>query len=427
LRKQGSGYYQCYCTQHSKASDASNKNNLCADFQRDKYTAKVLNIFVAASVAIINIVIRTINMKLVDFIGYDTDSKRVSLVMISVFIAQMVNTGIVTLLTNANLQYSIAAFLPIRSQYPDMDRDWYMNIGVQMQKTMLIMAFMPYIEICISHTIKFITRGLDRGFCKGKGTTKKTTQFQYVTLYSGPIYMMHFKYSSVLTQVFMSFTYGLFLPALFPIAMIGIANLYICEKYQIYYWYRKPPMFDDKLNKQAIGILLMAPIFMFLMSFWAFGNQQMFFGKASIIEHNNVIPDPEHPLFMKGFNQTTMCLLIFVFLLTTRFVLILIDFIKRKLSGGDDDEEDILDVDVEENIDIFWKSLEGTDQKNMYADEVYKRNKFGVKGLSNNALEILRTTDRRNRPKAAEGDKKKIPKYIHGDSTYDMLTNIEYQ
>lgn len=63
----------------------------------------------------------------------------------------------------------------------------------------------------------------------------------------------------------------------------------------------------------------------------------------------------------------------------------------------------------------------------MYADEVYKRNKFGIKGLSNSALEILRTTDRRNRPKAVEGDKKKIPKYIHGDSTYDMLTNIEYQ
>ena len=48
-----------------------------------------------------------------------------------------------------------------------------MNIGPQIMKTMMILAFMPYIEICIQTTIKTIMRGLDRGFCKGKGKTKK--------------------------------------------------------------------------------------------------------------------------------------------------------------------------------------------------------------------------------------------------------------
>ena len=126
-----------------------------------------------------------------------------------------------------------------------------MNIGVQICKTMLIQAFMPYIEIVISHTMKFVLRGLDKGFCKRGSThpTKKTTAFQYTNLYAGPIYMMHFKYSALLTQVYMSFIYGLFLPALFPICLMGIANLYICENYQIHYWYRRPPMYDDKLNK----------------------------------------------------------------------------------------------------------------------------------------------------------------------------------
>lgn len=254
--------------------DVNDKSATCHDYRSDKYSGLILTNCVTVLVAVINIVIRTVNISLVDFIGYDTDSKKISLVMTSVFVAQMVNTGFVVIMTNANLGYSILRFLPIRNQYTDIDRDWYMNIGIQIQKTMLIMAFMPYIEIMISHTIKFITRGLDRGFCKGKeGDTKKTTQFGYITLYSGPVYMMHFKYSSVLTQVFMSFIYGLFLPMLFPIAMLGIGNLYICEKYCLYYWYRKPPMYDDKLNKQAVGIMLGAPILMFMMAFWAFGNQ----------------------------------------------------------------------------------------------------------------------------------------------------------
>jgi len=50
--------------------------------------------------------------------------------MVSVFVAQMVNTGLVSILTNANLEYSIVRFLPIQNQYTDIDRDWYLNIGV---------------------------------------------------------------------------------------------------------------------------------------------------------------------------------------------------------------------------------------------------------------------------------------------------------
>ena len=157
----------------------------------------------------------------------------------------------------------------------------------------------------------------------------------------------------------------------------------------------------------------------------------MFFGVAAEIDHNNKIPDPQHPLFMKGFNQTHMCLIAFLILLTSRFLVLAYEYAKSKVATNDEDDNDVLDKDVEENIDFYWRSLEGTDQKNMYTDEVYKRNKFGIKGLSDAALEILRVTDRRVRVKKAgesEADAKKAPpKYIHGDSTYDMLTNIEYQ
>lgn len=90
----------------------------------------MLNNFVTVMVAVINIIIRTINLKLVDMIGYDTDSKRVSLVMVSVFVAQMINTGVIVILTNADLSYSIINVIPIHNQYTDIDRYWYMNIGV---------------------------------------------------------------------------------------------------------------------------------------------------------------------------------------------------------------------------------------------------------------------------------------------------------
>ena len=55
---------------------------------------------------------------------------------------------------------------------------------------------------------------------------------------------MHFKYSSILTQVYVSFMYGLFIPILFPIATLGILSMYLVEKYGLIYYYRKPPIYD---------------------------------------------------------------------------------------------------------------------------------------------------------------------------------------
>lgn len=41
---------------------------------------------------------------------------------------------------------------------------------------------------------------------------------------------MHFKYSSIMVQVFVSFMYGMAIPALFPIAFLGIFNMYVVER-----------------------------------------------------------------------------------------------------------------------------------------------------------------------------------------------------
>lgn len=91
---------------------------------------------------------------------------------------------------------------------------------------------------------------LDKGCnCCDTYATKTTTPFKYITMYSGPEYMMHFKYSSIMTQIFISFAYGLFLPVLIPICMLGIMNMYIVEKWALLYYFRKPPMYDDVLQK----------------------------------------------------------------------------------------------------------------------------------------------------------------------------------
>jgi hypothetical protein len=60
------------------------------------------------------------------------------------------------------------------------------------------------------------------------------------------------------------------------LAFFGILNKYIVERIAITYWYRMPPFYNDSLSKIAMKILMFAPILMFLASYWAFGNKQIF-------------------------------------------------------------------------------------------------------------------------------------------------------
>lgn len=132
----GAGYYQCYCSKHSSFQKLYKvekyQEELCYDFFYDKAWGLALTNFVTVLVAIINIVIRKLNINLIEAIGYETVSKQVSMIMQSVFYATFINTGIILLMTNAELQYSVLQWLPLHGQYPDLNENWYEEIGPQL-------------------------------------------------------------------------------------------------------------------------------------------------------------------------------------------------------------------------------------------------------------------------------------------------------
>ena len=113
---------------------------------------------------------------------------------------------------------------------------------------MIFSAVFPALEACGYFSLRLLGRALDSGFTFDKYATKKTSIQGYIDTYSGPIYMMHFKYSQLLRTVFVTFTYGFGIPILFPIAAVAILILYLVEKTMLYYGYRLPPMYDERLS-----------------------------------------------------------------------------------------------------------------------------------------------------------------------------------
>lgn len=69
--------------------------------------------------------------------------------------------------------------------------------------------------------------------------------------------------------------YGAGMPVLFPIAALSLFCLFLVEKYCIYYIYKAPPAYDEKLNNKALKVLSFAPLFLLSFGFWILTNMQL--------------------------------------------------------------------------------------------------------------------------------------------------------
>ena len=91
-------------------------------------------------------------------------------------------------------------------------------------------------------------------------------------LYSGPEFIIHYKYSGLLNVTYVTMLYGPGLPILFPIAVISYMIIYATERYVLAYTYQMPPAMDDMLTKNALNLLSYSPILFLLNGYWMYSN-----------------------------------------------------------------------------------------------------------------------------------------------------------
>lgn len=98
---------------------------------------------------------------------------------------------------------------------------------------MVFNAMFPVIEFFGFYGLRLFFRVLDnkRGFCKclTKYGTNSTSIQSYIKVRAGQEILMHFKYTSILVSVYVTFMYGFGMPILFPIAAITFLVTYIIE------------------------------------------------------------------------------------------------------------------------------------------------------------------------------------------------------
>jgi len=76
-----------------------------------------------------------------------------------------------------------------------------------------------------------------------------------------------------------TFMYGFGIPALFPIAAVSFFVLYVVEKLMLFYGYRLPPMYDERLSKDVLNKLQFAPLLYLAFGYWMASNNQLLSNK----------------------------------------------------------------------------------------------------------------------------------------------------
>jgi hypothetical protein len=118
--------------------------------------------------------------------------------------------------------------------------------------SMMFNVWFPIVMEIIYWGMRFGFRTLDKVKAPEGFTTSTTSIQQYINIFSGPQYYMHYKYSSIMNIVFITMMFGPGLPILFPIAAAALSVLFCLEKYMLYYVYKQPPAYDEKLNNSVL-------------------------------------------------------------------------------------------------------------------------------------------------------------------------------
>ena len=152
---------------------------------------------------------------------------------------------------------------------------WYTYTGNVIMRSQIFTAFVPIILFVVMGSVRFIKRLLDRSCTSDKFKTKTKTILSYIQKHSGPEFLIHLKYVSVISSVFMSMIFGFGMPLLFPVTVLNLTIRYVCEVAMLYYSYKAPPSYSRNISDFVYSILLLTPIGFLAFGYWQASSLQL--------------------------------------------------------------------------------------------------------------------------------------------------------
>ena len=352
------------------------------------------------------------------WIGYDTETVQLMMITKITFTVQFFNSAFLLLFVNAALGEQPGSFgLLTGGSMGDFNSQWFRTVGNVLIVAMNFNLYYPLLESTGYWALRFYGRCCDRGCTCDDTRTKTTSIQQYVNTYAGPVYFMHYKYSSIMTIAFITFIYGFGIPLLFPIACVSFIVLYLVEKLLLFYAYRLPPMYDERLSQDVLSKLQFAPLIYLAFGYWMASNQQLISNDHLLpMTSTTDVPLTDH-LWTSVFTGNGWAgfqwplLMAFFILLMTYFFGEWCEDVMHRCCGL----KKLGESDLNEDIDTYWNSLDEGDFKWTAMEAENTRKLLIDEMMLDSAKKNLETE--RAAPKE---------KSLQGVHSYDILANPLY-
>ena len=231
-------------------------------------------------------------------------------------------------------------------------------------------------------------------------------------MYSGPAFVIHYKYSFVLNVSFCAFLFGPGMPILFPIAWFAVFLQYTMERLMMAYSYRKPVMYDSQINRDCLMILRFAPILYVFSAAWTFSNQQVFFGEVVYDVNDYLYASTNHTakqLWKQISPASVYAIPVTVFIFAGLW---------KVLRWCCCKSETALDDEIlYQNLEPFYKSLTPQTRENWLREAVQNKKRLDMPKLSTESFTRLAKFKDEGKSEKAK---------LRGVHNYDMLANSEY-
>ena len=225
-----------------------------------------------------------------EYHDYFSDEGRT--VVTTTFVFQVVNMGVLVVLVGSSFIPSSLAGFNMGAGSLEFDRKWYTSAGTHLAQVLVVQFVLSQVVSMFSWLLwkplrrlmnakhadsqvraAWGVRSVCRGFtrlrrCDGQVTLNK--------LYSAPQFDVARRYSSLLAVVFVSMAYSPAVPALVPLAMVGLCLRYWVDKVALLRLLAKPKQDLVPLAKVATSILPWAVVASLCVGVWAFSASDVF-------------------------------------------------------------------------------------------------------------------------------------------------------
>jgi hypothetical protein len=270
------------------------KGSWCVKYAYDYAQITGLTFGSVILVVVINMVLKMCMKRLVKF--EKPMSKGVYSLSLAnkLFIVQLINTAIVTLIVNGNLEsfqlgggtagvdFTFGGNI-FSGDHSDFNKSWYTSVGSALLLTMMINLATPFyspVGNCVTRGMKRVS---DRAkclvcFCQERQYSKQLTQSEYDRLWDGGEFELPARYGALQMVFWVTMMYGSGLPVLYPLAFLFFFMAFWVDKWAITKLYNAPAQSDGKLGTAVTHSMIYGVLAHGILATWKYSNTRIFEG-----------------------------------------------------------------------------------------------------------------------------------------------------